>query len=178
MHRRPTLVAIGRLSAEKGYADLVTAFAQVNAARGHTHQLLIVGEGPERATLSGLIGALGAADTVMLAGYLEGPDRLLGAAAGFVMNSFTEGMPLVLLEAMQWRVPILASAVGAIPELLGSYVPGTVVAARAPQALAQALEGLLDRPPGPPGQAGTGLPAHFASRRMAQDYLRLYAAIT
>jgi glycosyltransferase involved in cell wall biosynthesis len=175
MRRRPTLVAIGRLSAEKGYADLLRAFAAANAARGQTHQLLLVGEGGERAALAALVGSLGLADAVLLPGYLEGPDRLLADAAGFVMSSFTEGMPLVLLEAMQWRVPIVATAVGAIPELLASYGQGTLVPVHAPAQLEQALAGLMGRAP---GSAGSGLPEQFSSRRMAQDYLRLYAAIT
>ena len=62
-----------------------------------------------------------------LAGYVAGADRLLETAAGFVMSSFTEGMPLVLMEALQWGVPVVATAVGAIPELLQDGRAGELV---------------------------------------------------
>ena len=121
---------IGRLSAEKGFAGLIEAFGRANRAHGDTHQLLIVGEGPERAALAQRIAALGLHERVTLAGYVAGADRLLETAAGFVMSSLTEGMPLVLMEALQWGVPILATAVGAIPELLQDGRCGRAGAAR------------------------------------------------
>ena len=113
--RRPTLVAIGRLAPAKGFLCLLQAFARVREQCGTSHQLLIVGEGPQRQALADCIESLKLANEVRLAGYVDGADRLLGGAAGFVMSSLTEGMPLVLLEAMQWRVPIVATSVGAIP---------------------------------------------------------------
>ena len=73
---------------------------------------------------------------------MDGADRLLAAAAGFVMSSLTEGLPLVLLEAMQWRVPILATAVGAIPELLEGGRCGRLVAPNDLAALTHGLQGL------------------------------------
>src|SRR5256886_7816307 len=116
--RRPTLVAIGRLAPEKRFTLLLEAFARARAQSGGSHQLLIVGEGPERRVLARRIAVLRLAESVRLAGYVDGADRVLARAAGVVISSRTEGLPLALLEAMQWRVPILASAVGAIPELL------------------------------------------------------------
>lgn len=176
--RRPTLVGIGRLSAEKGFAELIAAFGAANAAAGHTHQLLIVGEGPERAALTRLLSASGVEDTVKLAGYLEGADRLLKEAAGFVMSSHTEGMPLVLLEALQWRVPILATAVGAIPQLLENGRAGELVPPGDVAALTRGLSALMSRDPAAYRAASAGLAARYSSGRMAADYLRLYRAIT
>lgn len=173
--RRPTLVAIGRLSAEKGFAGLIEAFGRANRARGDTHQLLLVGEGPERAALTERIAARGLQERVTLAGYVAGADRLLGTAAGFVMSSLTEGMPLVLMEALQWGVPIMATSVGAIPELLQDGRAGELVAPDDLEALARGLAAIMARTP---RQPGAGLPSHFSSGRMAHDYLRLYEAIT
>lgn len=177
-HRRPTLLAIGRLSAEKGFDELIQAFSRANAAAGHTHQLLIVGDGPERAALTQRIAVLGLQGTVMLAGYVEGADRLLRGAVGFVMSSFTEGMPLVLMEALQWRAPILATAVGSIPELLQQGRLGQLVPPRELDALVRGLASMMSGSATGPRPAGPGLPDRYSSARMAQDYLELYEAIT
>jgi glycosyltransferase involved in cell wall biosynthesis len=135
----PTLVAIGRLSAEKGFVLLLAAFARARALAGAKLQLLIVGDGPQRAHLMRLIAELDLSAAVRLAGYVEGADRLLEHACGFVMSSLTEGMPLVLLEALQWRVPIVATAVGGIPDMLEQGERGQLVPPGDADALAAAL---------------------------------------
>jgi len=176
--RRPTLVGIGRLSAEKGFAGLIEAFGRANRAHGDTHQLLLVGEGPERAALAERIAALGLQERVTLAGYVAGADRLLEASTGFVMSSLTEGMPVVLMEALQWGVPVVATAVGAIPELLQDGRAGELVAPGDVDALTRALSALMARTPAAAAGPRAALPSHFSSARMARDYLRLYEAIT
>ena len=116
MAQRPTVVAIGRLSREKGLVVLLEAFARVRAARRASCSSSA--KAPSVQRCSGAFGQLRLSDSVLISGYVEGADRLLEHAAGFVMSSLTEGMPLVLLEALQWQAPILATRVGAIPELL------------------------------------------------------------
>jgi len=177
--RRPTLVAIGRLSPEKGFFQLVEAFARARSGDGDSLQLLIVGEGAERGPLTHRIAELQLSDSTRLAGYVEGADRLLAHAAGFVMSSLTEGMPLVLLEAMQWRVPIVATTVGAIPEILqggrGVLIP--------PNDVAKLAEGLLRVAHSERGSAdGLGSSNQAAaepynSKRMAARYLDAYDAL-
>lgn len=178
VRRQPTLVAIGRLSAEKGFSMLIEAFARARATTGRGHGLLIVGEGPEHDALTERIAAYHLEDSVLLAGYVQGADRLLDGAAGFVMSSFTEGMPLVLLEAMQWQVPILATAVGAVPELLQEGLVGQLVPPKDPAALASGLATLMCGVPGARSPAAAGSTSRYSSARMAEDYLRLYGAIT
>jgi glycosyltransferase involved in cell wall biosynthesis len=178
--RQPTLVAIGRLSPEKGFMLLLEAFAR---ARGQTaaYQLLIVGEGPQRELLASRIAVLGLSGAVCLGGYVDGADRLLEHAAGFVMSSLTEGMPLVLLEAMQWRVPILATSVGAIPELLDEGRRGRLAA---PNDLAALTRGLQSMMSASGGAGEQGIAAAYAavsqcytSVRMADEYFGAYEAI-
>jgi glycosyltransferase involved in cell wall biosynthesis len=178
--RQPTLVAIGRLSPEKGFTLLLEAFARARSHSAGAYQLLIVGEGPERQVLADRIAALRLAGIVRLAGYVDGADRLLARAAGFVMSSLTEGMPLVLLEAMQWRVPILATAVGAIPELLDEGRCGPLVAPHDLAALAHGLQRLMS------GDSSSGeaiasayqaVSGRYTSARMAEEYLAAYVAI-
>jgi len=176
--RSPTLVAIGRLSVEKGFNQLLEAFARARAEGGSRHQLLIVGEGPERARLAGRIEALGLREVVLLAGYVQGPDRLLAEASGFVMSSFREGMPLVLLEAMQWRVPILATAVGAIPEILDAGRYGRLVAPNDLGALTEGLRAMMSVDSDEHVNAAHRVVSeHLTSERMCRDYLAAYEAI-
>jgi len=177
--RRPTLVAIGRLSAEKGFSLLLEAFARARAQGGHSHQLLIVGEGPERQALASHIAALGLSGIAQLAGYVGGADRLLSGAHGFVMSSITEGMPLVLLEAMQWRVPILATAVGSIPELLDAGRRGRLVPPNDLVSLAQGLQEMMsaNSTDHRTRTAHSAVTAHFTSQRMSADYAKVYDSI-
>jgi glycosyltransferase involved in cell wall biosynthesis len=181
MRRCPTVIAIGRLSPEKGFGLLVEAFARTRDTQASAFKLVIVGEGPQRAVLAGKIAALGLQETVILAGYVEGAERLLEHAAGFVMSSLTEGMPLVLLEAMQWRVPILATSVGAIPELLDGGQRGQLVA---PGSIDELVHGLLRiMTPGDAARADRierahrAVLHHYTSQRMADEYDRLYREV-
>jgi glycosyltransferase involved in cell wall biosynthesis len=179
--RQPTLVAIGRLSPEKGFTLLLEAFARARSHSAQTHKLLIVGEGSERQVLASRIAALRLTGIARLAGYVDGADRLLAGAAGFVMSSLTEGLPLVLLEAMQWQVPIVATAVGAIPELLDEGGRGRVVAPNDLAALTQGLQSLMsgDSSSGEAiASSGRAVSGRYTSARMAEEYLAAYAAIT
>jgi glycosyltransferase involved in cell wall biosynthesis len=175
MHRRPTLVAIGRLSAEKGFALLLQAFARSCGEAGQW-QLLIAGEGPERTALGAQIASFGLQDSVQLPGYVEGADRLLEHAAGFVISSFTEGMPIVLLEALQWPVRIIATQVGAIPEMLAERDGARLVPPRDGPALTAALQALMSAP----ALRELSAPPDMRHRveEMAGAYLQLYEAIS
>jgi glycosyltransferase involved in cell wall biosynthesis len=179
--RQPTLIAIGRLSPEKGFMLLLEAFARARRQTGAAYQLLIVGEGPQRELLANRIAVLGLSGAARLGGYVEGADRLLEHAAGFVMSSLTEGMPLVLLEAMQWRVPILATSVGAIPELLDEGRRGRLAAPNDLVALAQGLHIMMSAGDGAEEQevaaARAAVSQHYTSMRMADEYFGAYEAI-
>lgn len=174
----PTWVAIGRLSAEKGFVPLLKAFARARALADANMQLLIVGEGPQRARLTQLIAELDLSSAARLAGYVEGADRLLQHACGFVMSSLTEGMPLVLLEALQWRLPIVATSVGAIPDILEQGKRGQLVPPGEVDALAAAL-GRLGQARAAQHAVGCDEPSvrAYNSVSMADEYAGAYAAI-
>ena len=107
----------GRLETVKGLDGLLRAFTKA-IAMGNSHfRLLLVGDGSERAALQGLAQSLGLSDRISFLGFRSDVPRLIGAADGFVMNSLSEGLPMVLLEAMAAQVPCIATAVGGIPEL-------------------------------------------------------------
>ena len=180
MRRRPTLVAIGRLSAEKGFANLIEAFARANrGARRHAPAAASSARGPSAQRSQQRIAALGLQERVTLAGYVEGADRLLGTAAGFVMSSLTEGMPLVLLEAMQWRVPILATCGGRHSGAAGGRTRGRAGAARRRRGTHRGLRGDHGGARGAMRAAArAAVPSTIPAHAWRSDYLRLYEAIT
>lgn len=141
---RPLVLAVGRLSAPKGYADLVDAFAHLRTIQPKA-ALVIAGDGSMRAALDAQIERLGLANTVYLLGLRQDVPRLLAASDLFVSASHWEGLPLAILEAMMAGLPVVATRVGDVPQVLGNG-GGLLVNPRQPQELAQALQRLLDNP--------------------------------
>src|SRR5205823_3121953 len=92
------VLAIGRLSPEKGFDQLILAAKQVLAARPFTG-FVLVGDGPERAKLEEQIRASGISDRFKLTGFRDDVDRILPSADIVAQSSHTEGLPNVLLEA-------------------------------------------------------------------------------
>lgn len=112
------LLAIGRLSPEKGFDYLIKAVAELNKAETLC-QLTIYGEGSLRNSLTELINNLGQQHNIKLAGFIANAQQHFHRYQLIVMPSLTEGIPVTLLEAMRNKTPIIASAVGGIPEVLG-----------------------------------------------------------
>ena len=114
-----TIICVGRLSPEKGQAGLLRAFAKLRAKHPEL-RLRLVGDGPDRASLEALAKELGLSDAVMFAGRLPEEDTLAEIARAdlLVLPSFMEGLPIVLMEAMAVGVPVIASRVAGIPELV------------------------------------------------------------
>jgi len=144
--RRHRLVCVGRLSAEKGHAGLLRAFAKM--AREQDAELRLVGDGPEREHLEGLVTRLGIGDRVAFVGRVPSAHvaaELLQADA-FVMSSFMEGLPVVLMEALAMSVPVIAPCVAGIPELVEHDVSGLLFAASDWDALARMMTRMLEDP--------------------------------
>jgi len=115
------LLCVGRLSHEKGHADLVQAFPKILELAGDSPlRLVLVGEGPERLRLEELCRGLNLTDVVIFAGQQDDIDPYFGIADVFLLPSLSEGCPNVLLEAMAAGVPVVATAVGGVPELVTS----------------------------------------------------------
>jgi glycosyltransferase involved in cell wall biosynthesis len=120
---------LGRLSADKGgQDDLLRAVASLVTAPGDVH-LLVIGDGPLRAELERLSADLSIAPHVTFAGQRTGPEvgRLLGAMDMFVLPSLREAFPVALLEAMAAGLPVVATRVGGIPEVVDDEVNGLLV---------------------------------------------------
>lgn len=113
------VVSVGRLSPEKGYVGLVAAFAKV-IERGTRAELRLIGDGQERARIEQEIRRHRLESSCTLLGRLPEPDvlREVARADVFVLPSFMEGLPVVLMEALGLKVPVIAPCVAGIPELV------------------------------------------------------------
>ena len=131
---------IGRMSREKGADVMIEAMPQVPA----DVQLVFLGEGPLRPGLARRVAELGLRDRVHFLGPVSGADRLLRAFDLVALSSRTEGTPMVLLEAIDAGVPIVATAVGGVPELLSDR-EALLVPPERPDRLAAAITECLDR---------------------------------
>lgn len=139
------LLTVGRLDPVKGFPILLNAVADL-VARGRRVELRIVGKGPMESRLEAQIAALGLGGVVELVGALneDGVIEQLQRADVFVMSSFNEGLPVVLMEAMAAGVPVITTQVGAVSELITHGVSGLIVPPTNAAALAAAVTRLHD----------------------------------
>jgi glycosyltransferase involved in cell wall biosynthesis len=136
-----TIGSLGGLRPEKNLARLLRVFAALPAAL--SARLVIAGEGPEMPALTALATVLGIADRVVLMGPIARPERLLGFFDVFALSSDTEQMPYSILEAMASGLPIVATDVGDVRDMVAPENRPLVVAASDEAALAAALARLL-----------------------------------
>jgi glycosyltransferase involved in cell wall biosynthesis len=137
------ILIVGRLSGEKGHLALLRAFGQLVDAGTRDAHLLIVGEGPERGRIETAIRHLGLSEMATLTGQVPTAEPYYGIADLAVLSSFSEGSPNALLEAMAARVPIVATAVGGIPEIVADRASALLVPPWDPDALCGAMRELL-----------------------------------
>jgi colanic acid/amylovoran biosynthesis glycosyltransferase len=138
------LLYIGRLSAAKGVSILLQAIASLIAQHPEL-VLTIVGDGPDRQMLEAQSAQLGIIDHLRFVGY-QSQDAVcnyLQACDIFVLPSFAEGLPVVLMEAMATGIPVISTAIAAISELVEEGVNGYLVPPGAVEPLAQKLDQLL-----------------------------------
>ena len=136
----PYLLSIARLGLLKGHDVLLSAFRKV-AGREKDIHLLIVGDGSERIRLHAITLALGLKDRVTFLGEVD-RERVRALLAGcefLVLSSWSEGLPLVALEAMASRRPVVSTHVGGVPELVSHSETGLLVPPGDPDALADAM---------------------------------------
>ncbi|CAG0960079.1 partial N-acetyl-alpha-D-glucosaminyl L-malate synthase, partial [Anaerolineae bacterium] len=175
---RPLLIAVGRLSPPKGYGDLLEAFADLRKTHPAT-ALVIVGSGSEHPYLEEKISALGLQRDAQLLGARNDVAQLLAASDIYVSSSHWEGMPLTLLEAMATGLPVVATDVGDVPNVIANGT-GIVVPSYDPANLANALRGLLDDPARMHAMglaAKTHVSENYGVSKWFDQYLRLYAQL-
>jgi glycosyltransferase involved in cell wall biosynthesis len=141
---KPLWVCAARLEEQKGHVVLLEALAELRR-RGLDFVVALAGEGSLRESLERRVAGLGLTDCVRFLGMVEEIGPLLAAADGIVMPSRWEGLPLTLLEALARARPVVASAVGGIPEVIEDRISGRLVPPGDIAALAEALEWLHRR---------------------------------
>ncbi|WP_411564863.1 glycosyltransferase [Pseudomonas shirazensis] len=143
----PRLVCVGRLCEQKGQLLLLEA-AQKLAAQGTAFELVLAGDGEMRAEIETLIARHGLQGQVRITGWISSGqvrEELLAARA-LVLPSFAEGLPVVIMEAMALRRPVLTTYVAGIPELVRPGENGWLFPAGAVQELAAAMADCLGQP--------------------------------
>jgi glycosyltransferase involved in cell wall biosynthesis len=140
--RHHIVCAAGRLSPEKGFARLVDAAALLVKTRPAIG-FAIFGEGPLRGELTRQIADLNLLDHVVLPGFSSQIEAYLPHADVVALPSYTEGLPVIALEAMAARVPVVATAVGGVPEVVEDEVSGYLVPPGDAPALARRLSDVI-----------------------------------
>jgi glycosyltransferase involved in cell wall biosynthesis len=136
---QPLWIAAGRLTEQKGFSFLIDAVAKLRREQIPI-TVAIAGEGPEHTQLEDQIRQKGLEKEIRLLGQVEELSILLQAADGFVLSSISEAMPYALLEAMVIGLPVVATAVGGVPELVKNQVTGVLCDSRSPAQLAAGLQ--------------------------------------
>lgn len=166
---------VGRLSLEKAPDLAVRALAALPAG---DVALSLVGDGPMRADLEALATSLGVRDRVRFHGLLDGAGRFMRAFDVLLLSSRTEGTPIVVLEAMAAGLPIVATRVGGVPDVVEGVAE--LVEPERPDAMAAALGRVLDCPEQAAARAREAerrVAASFAPGPWAEAYDRVYRGV-
>jgi glycosyltransferase involved in cell wall biosynthesis len=169
---------VARLDPIKNHRLALEAVQQLIRSRPDV-QFWIVGEGPERPAIKALCKQLQLESHVKLLGERRDVPELWNAADAAVLTSHSEGIPLVLIEAMAAGLPVAATNVGGIPEIVTSGAEGQLTAPGDADALAAQLEAFATSPElrERMGAAGRRRAEGFTEDRMISSYERLYRSM-
>ena len=170
----PAIVSVGRFQAPKDAISLVRALAVL----GGEHRAALVGDGPDRAAAVTEARRLGVEDAVGFEGERHDVPEILASSHIFVLSSRSEALPVSILEAMAAGLPVVATRVGGVPELVVDGETGLLVPAGDTRALAAALQRLVDDPDlrvrlGAAGRAR--VEEHFRLDSFLEAHRNLYA---
>ncbi len=139
----PVILAIGRLTKQKGFDNLIRAFAEVKKQR--SAKLMILGEGEDRQALMQLITESGLEKDISLPGFVANPYQYMKNAAMFVLSSRWEGLPTVLVEALYCGAPLIATDCPSGPrEILKNGLYGQLIPVDDVPALEKSIISVLD----------------------------------
>ncbi len=170
---------IGRLSREKGFDVLLRAIAALAPGMPDL-RCLILGEGRERGSLDTLTAEMGIRDRVFFAGYREHARRLLPLLSVLAIPSRSEGLPILLLEAMREGIPIIAARVGGMPAALDAGLGGMIFEPEDVDSLAGALLDIRRDPAAARRRvehARAAAEARFGVTAMVRSYAEIYESM-
>ena len=167
---------IGALTREKGHQYLLRAALKV--IRIYPKAIfLLVGDGIERPNLEKTVSHLGIKDSVIFAGMRKDVPEILSILNAFVLPSLNEGLPIALLEAQAAKVPVVATRVGAIPDVVKDGITGILIPPEDPEAIAKSIVRVLSDRKGAHNMAQKGFERvrdNFSSEKMASKYIMIY----
>ncbi len=172
-------LAVGRFEEAKDYPTMIAAFARL--ARRSASRLLLVGKGSLQDDVAALLRAEGLEDRVRFLGVRRDVPELMNAADGYLLSSAWEGMPVVLLEAAAVGLPVVATRVGGVPEVVQDTATGLLVSPGDPPALAEAMERIEALTPdaraamGARGRALVG--QSYGTDRVMEMWERIYTGV-
>jgi glycosyltransferase involved in cell wall biosynthesis len=170
------VAGVGRLNPQKNFT-LFLKVAEVVAARHPEAIFVIAGEGPEEAKLRGQARASGLGERVRFVGYVADTRLVYLAADILLMPSLFEGLPMTLLEAMAMEVPVVASALDGIGEVVEDGVDGLLAPSGSPHGYVEAMDRLLSDPE-LAGRIGANashkIRARFSAARMCSEVEAIY----
>jgi glycosyltransferase involved in cell wall biosynthesis len=169
---------VAALAPHKNHADLMRAAARVLRERPGVH-FVWAGEGPCRAALERQRHELGLESRLHLLGFRDDALGLMSQFTVFALASYLEGLCTSLLDAQALGVPVIATAVGGIPDILEDGVNGRLVAARDPDALARAILAALEQPDERSAWAASGRErvGRFSAEAMVDGTLAVYREV-
>ncbi|HEY8117840.1 MAG TPA: glycosyltransferase [Methylophilaceae bacterium] len=143
----PRVVCVGRLCEQKGQLLLVGALSQLQL-EGIDIELVLAGDGEMRAEIEKLVEQLNLQDKVRITGWISSDQvkQEILAARALVLPSFAEGLPVVIMESMALRRPVITTSIAGIPELVGHGEHGWLCAAGDVSTLVEQLKALLATP--------------------------------
>jgi len=169
---KPILMTVGRLAPPKDFETLLKALQKLDHGK-----MIIIGDGPDRTSVEKFINQTGLSQKFYLLGEREDVPDLLSTAEIFVLSSKKEGLPRTIIEAMLSELPVVATRVGGVPELVEHGVTGFLVPPADPEALALALQKLINdrdlcRSMGSAGREKAL--RQFTLERMLRETLKVY----
>lgn len=173
------ICAIGRLSPEKGFIYLIDALKKVKESEIRC-KLVLFGDGIQKVELNKLVKLNNLQEDVLLVGYVDNASKYMVYFDLLIIPSLTEGLPVTLLEAMQCCVPVIATEVGGIPEVLGSGKYGYLVKPRNSDELAERIAFIYHNPKLAKAtviDAQNYVVERYNSKRMASEYSRVYERV-
>jgi glycosyltransferase involved in cell wall biosynthesis len=173
------ILTVANLRREKAHEVLFGAIARI-APRHPSIHLRVAGDGPRAAELMALAASLGIADRVDFLGHRDDVPTLLAEADLFVLPSRSEAFPNAVVEAMAAGLPVVASGVGGLLELVESGRTGVLVAPDDPRALADAIEDLVNDPSRARSlgdAARRTIAEHYSFERMVHAFEDLYRSL-
>lgn len=172
----PVIGTVGALTKEKGYVYFLNAIPRVIRIIPEA-VFLLVGDGGERTRLEKTVSHLNIKSSVIFTGMRKDVPEILSILDVFVLPSLHEGLPMALLEAQAARIPVVATRVGAIPDVVEDGATGILIPPKDPQAIAEAIIMILSNKEFASKIAQKGFERvrdNFSSEKMGNKYLSVY----